>query len=302
MTGPRHLGHYVSTMADWPELQKEGQLVIIIDDLIAAILYPRARREIQNRAFQTAKEFIATGIDLNENQIILTSMIPEVHELSLFTSHFISSSWCNALYKESFAGLLTSYQRKELQLPREPSLAEVIYPQIHLATLTLGLRANFFQGGEEMRGYLDIMQAMIEGFQKSINLRMPAFLKGSSTFLVGTDGRHMASENAIYISSTEEEIASALSKIESRDTFLKISNALKSEKLTTSLSNDSSITENGVSLMRNALANELRKFRESNISNNEIATILDNSAVVVREIIKETLVEVKKTFSLPGFI
>src|SRR5258708_4686090 len=132
MTGPRHLGHYVSTMIDWPRLQRDHELFVVIDDLIAAILYPNIRNQLEAQSLQIAKEFLATGVDFSRNHLVLTSMVPEVHELALFTSMVIDQEWCYKLYKESFGGLLTAYQRRELGLPRLPSVTEVVYPQIHL--------------------------------------------------------------------------------------------------------------------------------------------------------------------------
>ncbi len=301
MTGPRHLGHYVSTMIDWPNLQKEHHLVIIVDDLIATLLYPNARKEIQKRSLQTVKEFIATGIDLKENQIVLTSMIPEAHELCFFTSLVVNKNWCDFLYSESFAGILSSYERKQLGLPREASIAEHVYPQIHLATLTLALRANFFQGGEEMRGYLDIMEAISAGLGKFVKLKAPAFLEGSTTFLVGTDGNHMASENAIYLSDSEKEISKALSTIKSKETLLRLSTSLKMEKSLSSLVKEESLTEKSIGLFKEMLLEDLRKFRESTVSNDQIAEVLENSALIVRERLRETLIEIKGAFSIPGF-
>lgn len=300
MTGPRHLGHYASTMIDWLNLQREHELFIVIDDLIAAILYPRARKEIQNRTFQVAKEFIATGIDLDENHIVLTSMLPEVHELTLFTSMVFDHSWCSKLYQESFAGLLDSYQRRELRLSRHPSVAEIVYPQIHLASLTLGLRTDFFQGGEEMRGYFSPMEMIVEQYSKKALLKVPSFLTTKCTFFTGTDGKHMATENAIYVSESEEEILKNLSRVKSTDIFGRWCSALNQEELTARIYSEK--LENGTRLMAEFLSQELAKFRNCTISNQEVATVLEKSSLVARERIRKVLINIKGEFGIPGFI
>lgn len=305
MTGPRHLGHYASTMIDWLSLQREHELFIVIDDLIASILYPRARKEIQNRTFQVAKEFIATGIDLDENHIVLTSMLPEVHELVLFTSMAFDHSWCCKLHQESFAGLLDSYQRRELRLPRHPSVAEIVYPQLHLASLTLGLRTDFFQGGEEMRGYFSPMEVIVEQYGGKGLLKVPSLLTTKCTFFLGTDGKHMGSENAIYLSESEEEIAKYLSGVPSTDIFGRWCLALNQEELAARIYNEAKTDEaleSGARLMTKFLSQELAKFRESKTSNQEIAAILEKSSIVARERIRETLIEIKGDFGIPGFL
>ena len=301
MTGGRHLGHYVSTMIDWLSIEKDHELFIIIDDLIATILYPRSRKEIERRTFQVAKEFIATGVNFDENHLVLTSMIPEMCELSLFASIGIDHEWCRRLYTESFAGLLDSYQRKELNLPRYPSLAEVSYPQICLAALTIGLRTDFFQGGEEMRGYLQIMEAMVEGFQ-GITLRVPALLTTKCTFLPGTDGNHMWGENAVYLSDSEEAIYQSISKTKSLNVFKRWCMACNQQELVQTFGMESdNVSKDSCQLMADYLVREFSKFRDFRISNQEIIDIFKNSSIVARERLKELLIEAKTLLGVTGF-
>ena len=47
-----------------------------------------------------------------------------------------------------------------------------------------------------MRGYMHIMQAAAARIP---SLKAPEFLEGTP-FIMGTDGQHMASDNAIYVS------------------------------------------------------------------------------------------------------
>lgn len=302
MTGPRHLGHYLSTMIDWPRLQRDHELFIVVDDLISTILYPRARKLISERSFMTIKEFLSTGINLDETNIVLTSMLPEAHELSFYASLALDNVWCERLYNESFAGQLSSYQRRELSLPHLPSVGETIYPQIHLATLTLGLGADYFQGGEEMRGYLGIMDEIssnLEGIS-----RAPALMEGRCTFVVGIDGHHMGSENAIYLSSSEKELERCLADTNSSNIFKQWSKDFRDEKLLSGLckdEGDEAHLEKNRQVMFKFLAEELVKFRESSITNQEIVNVLEKSSIIARERLKETLIKVKEKFGIPGY-
>lgn len=303
MTGPRHLGHLVSTMIDWPRLQRDHQLIIVIDDLIATILYPRARQEVEKRTFIVVKEFMSTGIDLNEAQIVLTSMLPEAHEFGLFASLGISHEWCRSLFAESFPGLLSSYQRRELGLPRLPSVAEVVYPQVHLAGLTLALHASFFQGGEEMRGYIGLMEAMAESLDNRGRLKVPAFLPGRSTFLNGTDGHHMAGENAVYLSASEAETYQTVGKVQSlevvRQWFQAMDRADVLERVLPSTEQE--LRAETIASIAQLLSAELLHFRDSQISNMDIVRMLERSATEVRTLIRDTLVEIKGRLGIPGF-
>lgn len=303
MTGPRHMGHYLSTMADWPRLQHNHELFIVIDDLIACILYPRARKEITERSFATIKEFMSTDIDLDEAHIVLTSMLPELHELSLFASLAIDNAWCKSLYRESFAGLLSSYQRRELCLPPLPSVAETIYPQLYLPSLTLGLRTHFFQGGEEMRGYLAIMDMLSNNMPCMPSA--PAFMEGKDTFIIGTDGQHMASENAIYLSASESDLIRDLERVESLSILKQWAHSFDDEKLLLKIrkteENENSLSM-GRQIMLQYLKEEFAGFRESKIDNQTIVYVLEKSAIIARERIKNTLILVKKEIGIPGYL
>lgn len=301
MTGPRHLGHYVSTMIDWPKLQHDHEIFIVIDDLIAAILYPASTNEIQDRTFHVAKEFISTGINIGNNHIVLTSMVPEAFELDLYSSILLPHSWCTKLYEESFAGILNSGQRRDLQLPRLASVAEVTYPQIHLASFTLGLRAEFFQGGEEMRGYLGIMEMIAEELGKRVPISVPRLMTAKSTFLIGYDGQHMSGENAIYLSASEVELQRDVSKVQHPAVLREWVLALDRTQLLPQIEASQTVSAGAIRSVSQLLIGEFSKFRESRTTNREIAEILETSSLVARERIKDTLSEVKAAYGVPGF-
>ena len=299
MTGPRHLGHLVSTMVDWRNLEQEYTLYLIVDDLIASILYPSGRKHIQSRTFNVVREFFATGIDQRKSHVVLTSMVPEVHELAFFTGALLDFQWLQQLYGESFCGLLGSFQRHELDLPRLASVTEATYPQIALATMTLGLGATAFQGGEEMRGYLHIMDAIRERAGRSAGFCKPKFVTAKSTFLLGTDGLHMASENAVYLSSSKSELQSAVASVKSADVFTTWYRALGRNDLAKRVKDP--LDSRAYDIMVDHLIETLAPFRDFKMANVDIADTLEQSAISARELVCDSLTRLKKLFRIPGF-
>src|SRR6202043_997675 len=81
MTGPRHLGHYVSTIREWQHLQYEYESFIIIDDLLARFLNPVHREEVTNSTLFVIRDFLAGGLDPAVTRIVVTSMLPEFAHL-----------------------------------------------------------------------------------------------------------------------------------------------------------------------------------------------------------------------------
>lgn len=303
MTGPRHLGHFASTMLAWEELSKDYQIVAIIDDLIPAVLYPSARDEIEERTLAVVRECLAMDVDFGgEHHILLTSMAPEAHETAFFLSMAMDFGWAQALYRESFAGLLSTYQRAELGLPRTPSLAEIAYPQCHLAALTLGLGADVFQGGEEMRGYMEIMSVAADRYDA---FNRPKFI-GDATFVLGTDGHHMASENAIFISAPPAEIEAQIRDIRSLAIFENWADALRSRDLAAALASGSrgdpdDHMDNLQALAVKVIADALDRFGSAGKSDTDIMSILEKSSAFARERLQETSARIKKQERITGF-
>lgn len=303
MTGPRHLGHFASTMLAWETLAADYQIVAIIDDLIPAILYPNARDKIQERTLAVVGECLAMDIDFEgQHHILLTSMAPEAHETAFFLSMSMDFGWAQALYRESFAGLLSTYQRAELGLPRMPSLAEIAYPQCHLAALTLGLGAEAFQGGEEMRGYMGIMAAAAERHPALI---LPKFV-GDATFVLGTDGHHMASENAIFISAPPSDVEAQIRQVRSIAVMENWARALGSKDLLAALASDrrtdpDSHVKEVQDVAVKAIAEAFDRFGPSRRSDADIVAVLEKSSSFARARLQETAARIKGQEGITGF-
>ncbi len=229
----------------------------------------------------------------------LTSMVPEMHELAFFTGSMLDLSWINKLYEESFGGLLGSFQRYKLGLPRLCSVTEAVYPQMALATLTVGLGTAAFQGGEEMRGYLHIIEAICEKAGHVLGFQKPEFITSKCTFLLGTDGRHMASENAIYLSSSEDELQNDIKRVKSTEVFRNWYEALGQGNLAKKV--EDPLSAGSFRTMYELLVESFRPFRECKISNMDIAADLEKSAMSAREALCSSLAKIKKAFGIPGY-
>lgn len=303
MTGPRHLGHFASTMSAWEKLSKDYQIIAVIDDLIPALLYPAEREKIQERTLAVVRECLAMDLDFDgQHHILLTSMAPEAHETAFFLSMSMDFAWSQALYRESFAGLLSTYQRAELGLPHTPSLAEIAYPQCHLAALTLGLGADAFQGGEEMRGYMEIMSVAAKRYDA---FTQPEFI-GDATFVLGTDGHHMASENAIFISAPSTEIEAQVRDIRSIAIFENWANALGSRDMLAALASEPrGDPEDHLKAIQDialkVISGALDRFGTAATADRDVAAILEKSSSFARERLQETSARIKKQERITGF-
>ena len=153
-----------------------------------------------------------------------------------------------------------------------------------------------------MRGYLNIMKEISNNIQ-SLS-KTPKFMGGRNTFCMGIDGNHMTADNAIYISSSEDEIESCLSQTKSLDILKHWCHCLGNEELHSAMCENEESKEHMehcCKLMHNHLKEELACFRNSSVANNEIIEVIEKSSIRARERVKETLIEVKREFGIPGY-
>jgi hypothetical protein len=284
-------------MGDWRRLEQHyDEIYLIIDDLIAVLLYPAGRNDVEARTFTVAREFLSTGIDPDRTHIVLSSMVPEAHELAVFAGLVIDQDWCRKLFEESFGGLLNSYQRHQLELPRTPSVTETIYPQLHLASLTLGLGAGGFQGGEEMRGYIPIMSEIASALPP---LTAPEFVEGPITFLAGSDGRHMATDNAVYLGASPDELRSITDSTVDVSILSDWARALGDTSSADKLRNAD--IDAARRLTADLLAERLAEFRDSSLSAGQVVDSIEAGALAARQRIGTKLAAVKHYFGVPGY-
>ena len=83
-TGKLHLGHYVGSVANRVKLQEEYESYIIIADVQALTTNFEKPDNLSRDTFQIAEDYLAAGIDPEISTIFIQSMIPEIHELTMY--------------------------------------------------------------------------------------------------------------------------------------------------------------------------------------------------------------------------
>ncbi len=302
VTGPRHLGHYFGAMKSLAECQYEYNTIVVLDDLMARIMYPKDREHIQNRAFYVVQDFINSGFDPKNNAIILTSQIQSLFFEHLFYySSVIDFNYCNRLYENSFLGSLKLYQRKELGVGNYASVAEWLYPQIGLASLTLGLDAKYFQGGEEIIGFTYIMEEITENLNKKHNLQVsiPAYLPSKQGYINGTDGQYMIQRNCLFLSEQEKDIYKKVYEMEDKKVFMEWYISMHLEQKAAALADKALDVDDKIE-MAETLVEELRPFRENKLTNKQIIKILNSGKEKVSRILAKTAQPLRDALSIPS--
>lgn len=302
MTGPRHLGHHVSTMMEWPDLEDDHECFFIIDDVIASLMYPSQRDMIFNRSLYTARDFMACGIDPKKSHIVLTSSICESFELTSYFMHFVDMDYCRRLFEHSFLGMLAPHQRAQLSLGLNPSVSEHIYPQFAVPTMALGLGCEQFQGGLEISGYVYVMDAIVESFNRTYAdiLQAPAWHKPRVPYLSGADGNHMVTENGWVLSQGLDGQCSAIRDGSVPESILcEWCEAINANEIADAIrSGSGSHREEAIS----AILSHCEKYRKFDPTNDEIVDRLAHGAARAKFLLRETLSTVKSSMGIPEII
>ena len=294
MTGPRHLGQWASTVLDWPQYQ--DNLVVVVDDVIGAILYPGARQSLEARSLFTMREFMVSNFDVIGTRFVLTSMIPELFELSFYASMVCDQDLVATLYEQTFPAIIGPVRRKEMGLGVTPSAAELNYPQIGLASLVIGLGASFLQGGEEMAGYVPCFEMICSRLPAEMGSQ-PKYLPARFPFVLGTDGEHMGDHNAVYISSPERDVESALRGCRSPAALEQWGAIFECED---SLDPSSASERLRRTHLVETVIERFRPYRECALSKGEVVERLELDAWWARERLSHFLDALKSVFLMPG--
>ncbi|MEI7690636.1 MAG: tryptophan--tRNA ligase [bacterium] len=86
-TGNLHLGNYLGAILNWVRNQDEKENIFCIVDL-HAITLPQEQADLQKRIIETAKIYLAAGIDPQKSSIFVQSSLPEHSELAWILNNF----------------------------------------------------------------------------------------------------------------------------------------------------------------------------------------------------------------------
>ncbi|MCZ1264006.1 tryptophan--tRNA ligase [Paenibacillus marchantiae] len=89
-TGQLHLGHYVGSLRSRVQLQDEYKTYILLADVQALTTHYDQPGLIADSVHQVTLDYLAVGIDPNKATLFIQSMIPEIAELTVIFSMFIT--------------------------------------------------------------------------------------------------------------------------------------------------------------------------------------------------------------------
>lgn len=203
VTGKLHLGHYVGSLKNRVILQEKYETFLLLADIQALTTHFEKPELIRDHLREVALDYLSVGIRPERSTIFVQSMIPEIAELTVLFSMFVT---INALRhnptvkSESRSGTLD-----------EMYYGFLGYPVSQTADIAF-CKATIVPVGEDQLPHLELARKIVRRFNE---LYRPVFVEPQPLVsdmprLVGTDGNAKMSKslgNAIALDCSTEELA-----------------------------------------------------------------------------------------------
>jgi len=201
-TGRLHLGHYVGSLANRVRLQREYDTFLIIADVQALTTNFENPEKLKDDVRQVAMDYLAAGIDPEESTVFVQSLIPEIAELTIFYSMFVT---VNSLrHNPTIKSEAAQHGYSELMY------GFLGYPVSQAADITF-CKANLVPVGKDQVPHIEQTRKIVRRFNDLYKpvLVEPEALVGEVPLLVGLDGAAKMSKslgNAICLSDPADEV------------------------------------------------------------------------------------------------
>lgn len=201
-TGKLHLGHYVGSLANRVKLQDDYESYIIIADVQALTTHWEKDENLSTDIYDITLDYLAAGLDPNRATIFIQSMIPEIHELTMYFSMFTS---VNVLRHNP-----TVKTEAAQHGFRDMTYGFLGYPVSQAADITI-FKADLVPVGEDQVPHVELTRKIVRRFNDLYQpvLVEPAALVGEVPRLVGLDGKAKMSKslnNAIFLSDAPDVV------------------------------------------------------------------------------------------------
>ena len=207
-TGKLHLGHYVGSLQNRVKLQHEYETFVLLADVQALTTHFERPQLIQEHVRQITLDYLSAGIDPEKATIFIQSMIPEIAELTMFFSMFVTvnSLRHNPTIKSEAA------ERGYTQM----NYGFLGYPVSQAADIAF-CKATLVPVGEDQIPHIEQTRKIVRRFNELYKpiLLEPQALVGSVPRLVGLDGKSKMSKslgNTIELDTTEQEVNDKMMK------------------------------------------------------------------------------------------
>lgn len=226
-TGPLHLGHYVGSLANRIELQKNYKQFIMIADVQALTDNFDNPQKIRDNILQVALDYLSIGIDPHKSTIFIQSLIPQIAELAIFYLNFVT---INRLKRNP------TVKAEILQkgYGEHVTAGFLTYPVHQAADITV-VKGALVPIGEDQLPMIEQTNEIVRSFNRTYNANVLVEAKPLISHvprLPGLDGKHKMSKslgNAIFLSDSPDAVAKKVMSMYTDPDHIRVSDPGKVE-------------------------------------------------------------------------
>jgi len=201
-TGKLHLGHYVGSLKNRIDMQQKHDTFILLADVQALTTHFEFPKEMGRHLRQIALDYLAAGIDPEKATIFVQSLVPEIAELTIFYSMFVTDN--SLRHNPTVKSEATERGYDQLYY------GFLGYPVSQAADITF-CKATLVPVGEDQVPHIEQTRKIVRRFNELYApvLFEPKAIVGEVPRLVGLDGKSKMSKsmgNAITLDSTAQEV------------------------------------------------------------------------------------------------
>src|SRR5712691_2472451 len=154
-SGPLHLGNYLGALRNWVELQREYESFFCIVNL-HAITVPQDPKELRERTLETARLYLALGIDPQVSTIFVQSDVAEHAELTWLL---------NCVARMSELERMTQFKDKARKQQENVGVGLFDYPVLMAADILL-YQTDLVPVGEDQKQHLELTRDIAIRFNR----------------------------------------------------------------------------------------------------------------------------------------
>jgi tryptophanyl-tRNA synthetase len=203
-TGPLHLGHYVGSLENRVELQREYATYVLIADVQALTDHAEEPELVRRNVVEVGLDYLAVGIDPAAATIVVQSGVPELAELTVYYLNLVTVARLgrNPTVKE---------EMQQKGFGADVPAGFFVYPVSQAADIT-AFKADVVPVGEDQLPMIEQTVEIVRRFNRlyGSTLVEPIALVAKHARLPGTDGQGKMGKslgNAIFLSDPPDVVS-----------------------------------------------------------------------------------------------
>lgn len=207
-TGNLHLGHYAGSLRNRVKLQDEYNTFVLVADVQALTTHFEHPETLRENTFNVVANYLAVGIDPAKATLVLQSLVPEIHELYVYFSLFVTV--------QQLQQNPTIKNEIRLGYNKGFSFGFLGYP-VHQSADIAVFGAHLVPVGQDQVPHIEECRDIVKkvNAQYGTSLVEPEALVGVQQAVPGTDGTEKMSKslgNAIFLCDEDKELKAKIQK------------------------------------------------------------------------------------------